>query len=260
MLSWGFFYTFTIMKKAVKSLAKKLGYEIKKPSDKIGADGVPKDITDETFIAIYNQCKDFSTCSVEPMYNLYKSVEYVVKNNIPGDFVECGVFKGGSAMMIAYALLHFNDTTRKIYLYDTFEGMSAPTDNDVDIKGETAESLLEKGQAICYSPIEEVKANFENTKYPTNQVFFTKGKVEDTIPTTIPTQIALLRLDTDWYESTYHELVHLYPILEKNGVLIIDDYGHWAGARKAVDQYFKENNINLLLNRIDYTVRSTIKN
>lgn len=236
-----------------------MGYEIKKPSDKIGTDGIPKDITDETFIAIYNKCKDFSTCSLEPMYSLYKSVEYVVKNNIPGDLVECGVFKGGSAMMMAYTLLHFGDTTRKIYLYDTFEGMSEPTDNDVDIKGETAESLLAKGQAVCYSPIEEVKANFENTNYPSNQVFFVKGKVEDTIPQTIPTQIALLRLDTDWYESTYHELVHLYPILEQKGVLIIDDYGHWEGSRKAVDQYFKESNIALLLNRIGYSVRVSIK-
>ena len=247
------------MKKVVKSLAKKLGYEIKKPSDKISENGVPKDITDETFITIYNQCKDFSTCSIEPMYNLYKSVEYVVKNDIAGDFVECGVFKGGSAMMMAFSLLHFNDTSRKIYLYDTFEGMSEPTAHDVDLIGETAKSLLARGEAVCYSPIEEVKQNFEKTNFPTNQVFFTKGKVEETIPKTLPSKVALLRLDTDWYESTYHELTHLYPILEKNGVLIIDDYGHWEGARKAVDQYFKENNINLLLNRIDYTVRSTVK-
>ena len=75
----------------------------------------------------------------------------------------------------------------------------------------------------------------------------------------IPSKIALLRLDTDWFESTYHELVHLYPILVKNGVLIIDDYGHWKGAKDATDQYFKENNIKMLLNRIDYTVRAGIK-
>jgi O-methyltransferase len=247
------------MKKVVKSVVKKMGYEIKKPSDKVDENGVPKDITDKTFIGIFNQCKDFSTCSIEPMYNLYKSVEYVVKNNIPGDFVECGVFKGGSAMMMAYTLKQLGDTDRKIYLYDTFEGMSEPTVHDFDLIGETAENLLARGEAICYSPIEEVRQNFEKTNYPNNQVFFTKGKVEETIPATIPLKIALLRLDTDWYESTYHELVHLYPLLEKKGVLIIDDYGHWAGARKAVDQYFKEKKINLLLNRIDYTVRSAIK-
>ncbi len=86
-----------------------------------------------------------------------------------------------------------------------------------------------------------------------------KGKVEETIPHDIPEKISILRLDTDWYESTYHELVHLYPRLVKGGVLIIDDYGHWQGARKAVDQYFQENNIPVLLNWIDYTGRVAVK-
>ena len=88
---------------------------------------------------------------------------------------------------------------------------------------------------------------------------FVKGKVEDTIPKNTPEKIALLRLDTDWYESTYHELTHLFPLLSKHGVLIIDDYGHWQGARKAVDQYFGENNIQILLNRMDYSGRMAIK-
>jgi hypothetical protein len=85
------------------------------------------------------------------------------------------------------------------------------------------------------------------------------GKVEDTIPADIPEKIALLRLDTDWYESTKHELIHLFPRLQKGGVLIIDDYGFWKGARKAVDEYFAENNIQILLNRIDDTGRMAIK-
>ena len=79
---------------------------------------------------------------------------------------------------------------------------------------------------------------------------FVRGKVEDTIPKNMPEKIALLRLDTDWYESTYHELKYLFPLLSKNGVLIIDDYGHWKGAKKAVDQYFGENNIQIFLKKI----------
>jgi hypothetical protein len=82
-----------------------------------------------------------------------------------------------------------------------------------------------------------------------------KGKVEETIPGVVPAQIALLRLDTDWYESTYHELTHLYPLLSKNGVLIIDDYGYWEGCRKATDQFLKENHLDLLLQRLDSTGR-----
>jgi hypothetical protein len=105
-----------------------------------------------------------------------------------------------------------------------------------------------------------VKLNIESTNYPKNLVHFVKGKVEDTIPQTMPEKIAILRLDTDWYESTYHELKHLFPKLVKGGIIIIDDYGHWKGAREAVDQYFTENGIHILLNRIDYTGRIGIKN
>ena len=84
---------------------------------------------------------------------------------------------------------------------------------------------------------------------------FVQGMVEETIPAGAPEKIALLRLDTDWYESTHHEMVHLFPRISDGGVLIIDDYGHWAGARRAVDEYFHEHNIAILLNRLDYTGR-----
>jgi O-methyltransferase len=83
--------------------------------------------------------------------------------------------------------------------------------------------------------------------------------VEDTIPASVPEQIALLRLDTDWYESTKCELEILFPRLVKGGVIIIDDYGCWQGARKAVDEYFNKNNIAILLNRMDDTGRIGIK-
>lgn len=97
------------------------------------------------------------------------------------------------------------------------------------------------------------------TGYPAENLRLVKGRVEDTLQGTIPDQIALLRLDTDWYESTYHELVHLYPRLVQGGVLILDDYGHWRGAREAVDQYFAENEICLLLHRVDYSCRIGVK-
>jgi O-methyltransferase len=111
----------------------------------------------------------------------------------------------------------------------------------------------------AYSPLDEVKQNLRDTGYQEDQVVFVKGKVEDTIPRDAPERISLLRLDTDWYESTYHELVHLYPRISVGGVLIIDDYGHWAGARQAMDQYIAENHAKLLLHRIDYTGRIAVK-
>ncbi len=241
-----------------------MGYEIRKIDKTVSSDGIPLDMTEPAFIDFYNKCKNYSVCSVEPMYALFKAVEYVVRNKISGDLVECGVYKGGSAMMMAYSLMHFNDTNRKICLYDTFEGMSEPTDHDIDIEDHYAGDLLKTGNqedngVLCYSPIEEVRRNMESTGYNKENLVFVKGKVEDTIPNNVSEKISLLRLDTDWYESTYHELVHLYPLLVKDGVLIIDDYGHWKGARKAVDKYFKSRSVNMLLNRVDYTVRTGIK-
>ena len=98
-----------------------------------------------------------------------------------------------------------------------------------------------------------------STGYDIARTHFVAGDVEQTIPGVVPEQISLLRLDTDWYESTRHELKHLYPRLIRGGVLIIDDYGHWKGARQAVDEYLAETGAKLLLNRIDYTGRAAVK-
>ena len=212
---------------------------------------------DPPFLEIYNKCKDFTMTSAERMFALYKSIEYIVKSDIPGDIVECGVWQGGSSMLCSYTLKKFNQLNRNIYLYDTFSGMSMPTDRDVTYYNESAEKNIKHNKLDV--SLEKVKNNIYLTDYPKDKIFFIKGKVEETIPQNIPGRIALLRLDTDWYESTRHELLHLYPLLSHNGVLIIDDYGHWKGAREATDQYFQKNNIPILLNRIDYTGRIGIK-
>jgi hypothetical protein len=163
------------------------------------------------------------------------------------------------------ALIKQNDVERDVYLYDTFEGMSEPTENDKVFSGTSAEQMLKSSDiedassVWCYSSIDEVKANVATIGYPESKIHFVKGKVEDSIPNTIPNKIAILRLDTDWYESTKHELEHLYPLLVSGGVLIIDDYGHWEGARKAVDEYIENHKLQILLNRIDYTGRIAIK-
>ena len=93
------------------------------------------------------------------------------------------------------------------------------------------------------------------TGYPMDRERFVPGPVEETLPAAAPETIALLRLDTDWYESTRHELVHLFPRLRPGGVLIVDDYGHWSGAKHSVDEYFSGTGQHILLNRIDYTGR-----
>jgi hypothetical protein len=163
-------------------------------------------------------------------------------------------------------LKDLGEEDREIYLYDTFTGMSEPSDADVSvISGKRAEELLagsnpaEDSSVWCESPLAEVKNNVFQTGYTQSRFHFVEGKVEDTIPSTMPEEIALLRLDTDWYESTKHELVHLFPLLSPKGIVIFDDYGHWQGARQAVDEYISEQNLCIFLSRIDYSGRIAVK-
>lgn len=210
---------------------------------------------------IINKVKDFTMTSPERIVALIRAVEYISMNNIKGDVVECGVWKGGSIMAVLDALNLKNDNSRNIFLYDTFEGMAEPTDVDFSFKGNSAKEMYQDKQGDwCYSSLDEVKMNISKIDYPSEKIVYVKGKVEDTIPEIcMPESIALLRLDTDWYESTYHELEHLFPKLVKGGIIIIDDYGHWSGCKKAVDEYLDKNNIQLFLSRVDYTCRIGVK-
>lgn len=186
---------------------------------------------------------------------LCDAVRYIDDNQIAGAIVECGVWRGGSMMAATLTLR----SVRELYLFDTFAGMPPPSEHDARYDGTPADDLLRVDeQTVARASLDDVMANVLGTGY-TGNVQFIPGKVEDTIPTQAPDRIALLRLDTDWYESTRHELEHLYPRLVPNGVLIIDDYGHWDGARRAVDEYVATLPLRPLLHRIDYTGRLAIK-
>lgn len=253
-----------MIRKTVRGIAQKFGYDIVKPDERLVVDGLPADFDKET-VATYKKVKPYTMTTPERIASLCNAVNYLVKNNIEGDFVECGVWRGGSTMAAIDTLLKAGDKSREIYLYDTYEGMSEPTEVDKVFTGTDALELMNTTEredptsVWCYSTIEEVQNNVGGLGYPAAKVHFVKGKVEDSIPGTLPGKIALLRLDTDFYESTKHELEHLYPLLVPGGVIIIDDYGHWEGARKAVDEYIDGHKLPLLLNRIDYTGRIGIK-
>ena len=212
-------------------------------------------------IEIMTSVDGLTMTSPERIFALIEAVTYVCKHDIPGDFVECGVWKGGSSAAIARTLNYLGKSDRILWMYDTFEGMSSPTDSDVDFNGQTAVRLLNEQDIAqpasiwCRSPLDEVKQTMLDTGYRQQNIRFVAGKVEDTLSQSAPENIALLRLDTDWYESTRYELEVLFPLLSDGGVLIVDDYGHWQGCRKAVDEYFIENKIRMMLNRIDYTGR-----
>lgn len=254
------------MSQTLKRLAKRalgsLGYAVARSEDAGGA--LPPDF-DPDDVSLYSRVQPYTLTSPERVYVLSKAVQYVAGHDIPGAIVECGVWKGGSMMAVALTLQALGKQDRDLYLFDTFEGMPAPTDRDVSVDGEPAMVEFEQtrinadSSLWCNAPVEAVGLVLEQTGYDKSRVHLIKGKVEDTIPNHAPRTIALLRLDTDWYESTRHELEHLFPRLSSGGVIIIDDYGHWQGARRATDEYLAANGIRLLLNRVDYTARIGVK-
>jgi O-methyltransferase len=206
--------------------------------------------------------KPWTMTSYDRIFALIVAVRYLVANRIPGEIVECGVWRGGSMQAVAYTLLNLGAADRDLHLFDTFEGMPPPADVDRRLGGESAESLMQSGPrpalVRAVAGLDDVRAGMERTGYPNDRIHYHRGKVEDTIPDAAPGEISLLRLDTDWYESTKHELEHLYDRLSPGGVLIIDDYDYWEGSRKAVDEFVAVTGARLLLVPVD-TARVAVK-
>jgi O-methyltransferase len=218
---------------------------------------------EQSDVELYERVAGHTMTPPARIYALTRAVEYVVRRRVPGAIVECGVWRGGSMMAAALTLLRLGATDRDLYLFDTFAGMTAPGSEDVTLAGDAAADLLvgadPDSDLRAEAGIENVRAGMLSIGYPAEKIHLVEGAVEETLPDAAPTQIALLRLDTDWYASTKHELHHLYPRLGTGGILIVDDYGYWRGARTAVDEYLQEENVYLLLNRIDNSARIAIK-
>jgi hypothetical protein len=198
------------------------------------------------------------------VYNLELAVRHIVARRVPGAIVECGVWRGGSMMAAAYTLIDAGEPTRDLDLFDTFEGMTEPTAEDVSWSGKTAmpgyQKRLEDGESQWMrAELDQVAANLRGTGYPPVRLHFVKGPVEETLPHEGLGEIALLRLDTDWYDSTKVELEHLFPLLVSGGVLVIDDYGRWRGQQQAVDEYIAAHDLDLFLARLDEYSRLAIK-
>lgn len=179
------------------------------------------------------------------LFGLIEALRYIVRVGVPGEIVECGVWRGGSMQAAALTLLECDDTERELHLFDTFEGMPPPSDADVRLKdGQTAAELMrtsDKDAAIwAIAELDDVKQAMVETGYPAERIVYHPGRVEDTIPDEAPDQMALIRLDTDWYESTRHELHHLYDRLSPGGILIIDDYRYWKGSYRATHEWLDE--------------------
>jgi hypothetical protein len=205
--------------------------------------------------AIINICKSYSMISRERFLNNIESVQYVEEKNIPGDIVEIGVWKGGSILSMMLAYKNTLKMARNIHLYDTFEGMTPATTDDKDLHNVAAAHIVETNLFMrCISPLDEVTRNISR-----HTDIVPHYHVGDILKNTyFPEKIAVLRLDTDWYESTKYELDNFYELVSPGGIVIIDDYGHWKGCKKAVDE-FLVTHPGIKLNAIDYTGRYFVK-
>ena len=253
----------SVFERFVDQTARRVGLQISRVSSeatRLPVEATPRDAE------LISSLKPFTMTSSERLWSLLNAVRHVVSNEIPGDFVECGVWRGGSVMAIANELIDLGVTNRKIWLYDTFAGMTVPTTADIEAgTGVTAADLLsttpvaDGDNVWCVAGLPDVQANIRSTGYPLENITFVEGDVAQTLKSSFPETISLLRLDTDWYESTRMELEVLYPRLAVGGVCIFDDYGHWQGARKAVDGYFEKLGHRPYMHPIDYSGRVLIK-
>jgi O-methyltransferase len=240
-----------LLKRRAKQFVHSLGYEVRRADS---SSQWPLDFQQRD-IDLYEEVSPYTLTPPPAVAALADAVRYVCANEVPGAIVECGVWRGGSMRAVARTLLDAGETDTDLYLFDTFEGMSEPTDEDVMWTGERADAVLAResrdSNFWARASLDQVREVMFALPYPMSRIHFVEGKVEDTIPDQAPDEIALLRLDTDWYESTKHELLHLYPRLVPGGVLILDDYGWWRGAGRATDEYFQEHGPAPLLVRID---------
>lgn len=206
---------------------------------------------DEEAQQIIRAVKPRTMTATEKLFALILATRHVVDHGIGGAIVECGVWRGGSMQAAALTLLARGASDRELHLYDTFEGMPEPTEKDRRHDGRLASDALadspKTGTVWAIASLEDVRAGMAETGYPTERVHFHPGRVEETIPAQAPDRIAILRLDTDWYESTKHELEHLYDRVPSGGVILIDDYAYWQGARQAVDEFVERTGARLLL-------------
>jgi predicted O-methyltransferase YrrM len=248
------------LKSAVRAAARRCGVHLVSTRDPRASGVLPPDFSSDE-ARLYFRVRPWTLTSPERVVSLARAAEHVLGAGVRGDFVECGVWQGGSAMVMASALAN-HGAKRELWLYDVWDRATMPV--PVEMDGPHAVPLwtaYQEGKGALCPELETARRNVSDTGLPASGVHFVRGPVEQTIPAQAPERIALLRLDTDYYESTKHELLHLFPRLSSGGVLILDDYGApgFPGAKAAVDEYFASQGLRLLLNRIDSDARLVVK-
>lgn len=260
-----------MLKNAARKIFNSVGLEVSRYNRPADAPATsekefPVDFESE-YIEIIKKVKPYTMTSSERLYQLVHYVKYIIENDIRGDFVECGVWRGGSILTMIETLKLLNATNRKIHLFDTFSSddifstkSAISEDEPLGIDSDSLKRHIAEQKIDFSVNFDDVKKLMRETQYPPENIMFYVGRVEDTLPEANINSVALLRLDTDWYDSTKFQLESLYNKVTINGIVICDDYGFWKGHKKAVDEFLAENNINPLLLRNDYSCRLFIKN
>jgi hypothetical protein len=211
------------------------------------------------FERIYRVIRPFTMVGRARLLSLYRHALRICRENIPGDFVECGACRGGSAALLAYVAKTHSRMSRKVYACDTFEGMPEPSDEDRH-KGLTAAQCGFPAGSLP-APVETGLSEIARRANVLDTIIPIKGLFRDTLPALASKigPVALLHADGDWYESTMEIFSNLFEKVPQGGYVQIDDYGHWDGCRKAVQDYQTAKKIRFPLEQIDYTGFGFIK-
>ena len=203
------------------------------------------------FAELHRLVGPYSMASRARLRGLYRAVRRVVREGIPGDVVECGTARGGSAALMGLTLNRLR-AERRLWVFDTFEGLPPPSDADPD------RAIAQQFIGECRGDLEEVEGLFRSLGIR-GATTFVKGLFQDTLPVTPIGSIAVLHLDGDWHDSVMSCFEHLYSRVSPGGIIQIDDYGHWAGARKATDAFLSRHAPGVRLRYVDYTGRQMTK-
>jgi len=203
------------------------------------------------FSRLYRSVRPYSMSGNARLRGLYWAIQHVVSHDVPGDIVECGTARGGSAALMGLTLKELR-ARRLLWVFDTFEGLPAPSKRDPDL------DVANLYTGSCVGTFDEVQELFEKLGI-LRDTHLIKGLFQTTVPKSEVGPIAVLHLDGDWYDSVRVCLDHLYDRVSSGGVIQIDDYGHWEGARAAVDDFMNKRAIHARLRRLDYTGRQMIK-
>jgi len=188
--------------------------------------------------------RGYTAVFVPRLVALYKLSEEINQRSVPGDIVECGVYNGGSAAIMA-SLCEKSPLNRNVWLFDSFEGLPKPTDKD----GEEAPAY----EGWCHGDLSKVKEVLRKLRIPQSRVHIVKGWFQDTFPSAQIRDIAILHIDADWYDSVKLCLENFYDSVQPGGYIVLDDYGDWEGCRIATDEFLKKRALDVKLIQVDYT-------